>query len=152
MHTGTETLIKAPIAALFAEPELRVRLAREGQGARERLLAPLSFRSDFAFETANGGWFFVEDDDPGRSLGNFLKYWLWAERYSVQGDVCLVHLISRCDPGLRGMLAFLQEKAHASLPRFRSKFVFTDSWDTEAWMGDFRAAVLSLPPFVNDAP
>jgi hypothetical protein len=152
MHAGTESLIKAPIAALFSEPTLQAKLARGGQGARERLLLPLSFRSDFAFETADGGWFFVEDDDPGRSLGNFLKYWLWAERHSVSGDISLVHLISRCDPGLKAMLTFLQEKAHASLPRFRSKFVFTNSWDTEAWIEEFRSAVLSLPPFSNDAP
>ncbi|HYS88872.1 MAG TPA: hypothetical protein VEN78_28290 [Bradyrhizobium sp.] len=152
MHAGTETNIKGPIAALFSQPALRDKLARGGQGARERLLLPLNFRSDFAFETVNGGWFFVEDDDPGRSLGNFLKYWLWAERHSVKGDISLVHLISRCDPGLRAMLTFLQEKAHASLPRFRSKFVFTDSWATEAWIANFRSAVLSLPPFSNDAP
>jgi hypothetical protein len=95
MHPGTETLIKAPITVLFAEPELRAKLAHHSQSPRERLLAPLNFRSDFAFETANGGWFFVEDDDPGRSLGNFLKYWLWAERHSVQGDVSLVHLVTQ---------------------------------------------------------
>lgn len=152
MHADTESLIKAPIMALFSEPAFQAKLARGAEDARERLLLPLSFRSDFAFETANGGWFFVEDDDPGRSLGNFLKYWLWAERHSINVEISLVHLMSRCDPGLQGMLAFLQEKAHASLPRFRSKFVFTNSWETEVWIEEFRSAVLSLPPFSNDAP
>jgi len=152
MHAGTESLIKAPITEMFSEPAFQAKLAGGAQGSRERPLLPLSFRSDFAFETASGGWFFVEDDDPGRSLGNFLKYWLWAERHSISGDISLVHLISRCDSGLKGMLAFLQEKAHASLPRFRSKFVFTNSWETEVWIEEFRSAVLSLPPFSNDAP
>jgi hypothetical protein len=145
MNTGTESNIKAAITALFAEPDFREKLVRGAQNPRERILRPLNYRSDFAFETLDGGWFFVEDDDPPRCFGNFLKYWLWAERHAIQGNISLVHLISRCDPGQ--MLNFIQEKAHATLPHFRSEFVFTDSWETEAWIHKFRSAVLALPPF-----
>ena len=152
MHTGTENNIKAPIEALFSEEEFQRKLVRQVQSPRERILSGTNFRSDFAFETTDGGWFFVEDDDPQRALGNFIKYWFWAEHHEIHSYISLVHLIGRCDPGPTQILEFMQEKAHRALPHFQSIFVFTDSWETEAWIHKFRAAVISLRPFNNHSP
>ena len=147
MHSGTEHKIKAPIVALFQEPPFRDELIPpNGRSVREYQLDETQFRADFAYQTKNGGWFFVEDDDAQRCLSNFIKYWRWAECHTDQ-HISLLHLIGHSGAGPLLLLEFVRQKAHAALPNFSSQIVQTKNWETSAWIEKFKVAALLLPPF-----
>jgi hypothetical protein len=148
MDSLTEKKIKKPIADLFAQHPFRDAIIVSAQvPSRERVLPGTSFKADFAFELSSGGWLFIEDDDAQRCLGNFVKYWFWMEQQKISVPASLVHVIGPGDPGQKLMLKFLQEKAHVTLPNFQSEVIFTESWDTEAWLEQMRVALRRLLNF-----
>jgi hypothetical protein len=143
MHEGTEHKIKTPIATLFQESPFCDELIFI---AREYQLDGTKFRADFAYQTKDGGWLFVEDDDAQRCLSNFIKYWRWAECH-VDQHVSLLHLIGPRGDGPLLLLEFVRQKSHAALPNFSSQIVQTANWETSEWIGKFKDAALLLPPF-----
>lgn len=148
MHPGTERKIKEPIEKLFRESELAALLQpASASSAREFQLPGTRYRADFAFRMQSGGWFFIEDDDGQRCLGNFIKYWQWVEKQSSSLPVSLVHLVGPPGPGQQELLKFVHEKARDRMRTFRFALVETKTWETTTWINDFRSKVLSLPPF-----
>jgi hypothetical protein len=141
MHQGTERS-KREIATLFEKPFFREKLLPP---TREQVLPGTRYKSDFAFRTSSNGWFFVEDDDASRCLGNFIKHWQWAEQ-NPHEQVSLVHLVGP-GAGQMNLLEFVREKAHSALSSFRSEIVRFPDWKSREWIGWLESAAARLPPF-----